>query len=269
MKKLPRDDNKKYEKDREKRLIIAELTQSEDRRVIEALHRFINLRKSNELESGFPGSKSDIILAIHALVKLGDVSIARKAALSWYSRDTLSGIMLNHRGVSAGTVPKDLLLEQFQMETDSVKFYGNVLNLLGESLSTDNELLQTLVDQINPTPFSKSWPTHREELEAKIRIGYLVKYANRKKVISLIKREVAYWEGHLSKLKTSVKDNNISKEMKELYDMWYYPEESSTTREWARKKWNGLKKLVDMNESYIKEAEKRIARLLKVLKKVE
>jgi len=265
MKKLPERANKRYDEDLNKKLAIARLAESRDKAAIEALHRFIDLREFGKLKPQFPGSPDDIILALHALVRLGDKSIARKVALSWYSRDFCSGIV--HRAVSAGVVPKEPLLKRFQEETDSEELYREVLELHGESLKTDDQLLETLIEKINPMFPSTSWRTHREELEAKIGVECLVKYADRDKAIEIIKGKVAKEVEYLSKLKDQLENSNYSKEMSEFYGMWYYPNESGDTRAWARKEWERLKGLKEMDESSIKGTEEIITRLSEVLRK--
>lgn len=267
MKTLSERDQKRYEKNLNKKLVIARLAESKDNRATEALHHFINLRESGRLKSAFPGNTDDIILAIHGLVRLGDKSIARKVALSWYSRDFCSGIV--HRAVSAGLVPKEPLLKRFQEETDSEEFYREVLELLGESVKTDDQLLETLIEQINPMFPLTSWRTRRERLEAKIGVECLVKYADRDKAIELIKGKVAKEVEYLSMLKTQLGNSNFTKQMSELYDMWYYPNESGDTRAWARKEWERLKSFKERDESSIKGTEEIITRLSEVLRKFE
>lgn len=265
MKNLSERANKRYDEELNKKLAIARLAESGDKAAIEALHRFIDLREFGKLKPQFPGSPDDIILALHALVRLGDKSIARKVALSWYSRDFCSGIV--HRAVSAGVVPKEPLLKRFQEETDSEELYREVLELRSESLKTDDQLLETLIEQINPMFPLTSWRTHREELEAKIRVECLVKYADRDKAIELIKGKVAKEVEYLSKLKDQLENSNYSKEMSEFYGMWYYPNESGDTRAWARKEWERLKSFKERDESSIKGTEEIITRLSEVLRK--
>lgn len=267
MKNLPERANKRYDEELNKKLAIARLAESGDKAAIEALHRFIDLREFGKLKPQFPGSPDDIILALHALVRLGDKSIARKIALSWYSRDFCSGIV--HRAVSAGIVPKEPLLKRFQEETDSEELYREVLELHGESLKTDDQLLEILIEQINPMFPLTSWRTHRERLEAKIGVECLVKYADRDKAIELIKGKVAKEVEYLSKLKDQLENSNYSEEMSEFYGMWYYPNESGDTRAWARKEWERLKSFKERDESSIKGTEEIITRLSEVLRKFE
>jgi len=267
MKNLSERANKRYDEELNKKLAIARLAESGDKAAIEALHRFIDLREFGKLKPQFPGSPDDIILALHALVRLGDKSIARKVALSWYSRDFCSGIV--HRAVSAGVVPKEPLLKRFQEETDSEELYREVLELHGESLKTDDQLLEILIEQINPMFPLTSWRTRRERLEAKIGVECLVKYADRDKAIELIKGKVAKEVEYLSKLKDQLENSNYSEEMSEFYGMWYYPNESGDTRAWARKEWERLKSFKERDESSIKGTEEIITRLSEVLRKFE
>ncbi|MBL7062167.1 MAG: hypothetical protein ISS54_05470 [Dehalococcoidia bacterium] len=266
MKTLSKREQNRYEEDLNKKLAIARLAESKDNRVTEALHHFINLRESGRLKSAFPGNTDDIILAIHGLVRLGDKSIARRAALSWYFRDYCSGIM--HRAVSAGVVPKEPLLIRFQEETDSEEFYREVLELLGESVKTDDQLLETLIEQMYPVFSLQSWNMGREKAEANIRVEYIVEYAECNKAIELIKVKVDKEVNYLSMLKTQLGNSNFTKQMRELYDMWYYPNESGDTRAWARKEWERLKSLKEDSESSIKKTEERIAGLSEVLRKL-
>lgn len=269
-----------YEEVQEKKLAIARLAASGDKRAIEALRRFISLRESGKLESWLSRKHGltsnvldDIYLGMYALVKLGDVAAARRAALSWYSRDP-SSIQVGRRAVSSGPVPKEGLLREFLKEVDSEVFCREVLKLLSESLGTDDQLLETLIEQINPPqcPFPpSSWHSSRGELEAKIRIEYLMKYANREKVVTLIERRIASLMEYYS-LKQAIKQD-LSRQMSELspslsdLETIYY--ESSATRVWNIQEYDRLKEQREDEETRIKALEEYIGRLLKALKYLE